>query len=80
VYSTDNGPHRNSWPDGGMTPFAARRTPTGRARSASRSSCAIPARSSRDRSQMRLSSITTGCRPSWSSRATRESSTISRRG
>jgi len=21
VYSTDNGPHRNTWPDGGMTPF-----------------------------------------------------------
>jgi arylsulfatase len=21
IYSTDNGPHRNSWPDGGMTPF-----------------------------------------------------------
>lgn len=21
MYSTDNGPHRNSWPDGGMTPF-----------------------------------------------------------
>jgi arylsulfatase len=21
VYSTDNGPHLNSWPDGGMTPF-----------------------------------------------------------
>jgi arylsulfatase A-like enzyme len=21
VYSTDNGPHMNSWPDGGMTPF-----------------------------------------------------------
>jgi arylsulfatase len=21
VYSTDNGPHRNSWPDGGSTPF-----------------------------------------------------------
>jgi arylsulfatase len=21
VYSTDNGPHRNSWPDAGMTPF-----------------------------------------------------------
>src|SRR5215212_6432426 len=21
LYSTDNGPHRNSWPDGGMTPF-----------------------------------------------------------
>ena len=21
LYSTDNGPHRNTWPDGGMTPF-----------------------------------------------------------
>ena len=21
TYSTDNGPHMNSWPDGGMTPF-----------------------------------------------------------
>jgi arylsulfatase len=21
MYSTDNGPHRNTWPDGGMTPF-----------------------------------------------------------
>ena len=22
IYSTDNGPHMNSWPDAGMTPFA----------------------------------------------------------
>jgi len=21
MYSTNNGPHRNTWPDGGMTPF-----------------------------------------------------------
>ena len=21
MYSTDNGPHMNSWPDGAMTPF-----------------------------------------------------------
>ena len=21
IYSTDNGPHRNTWPDGGTTPF-----------------------------------------------------------
>jgi arylsulfatase len=21
MYSTDNGPHKNSWPDAGMTPF-----------------------------------------------------------
>jgi arylsulfatase A-like enzyme len=34
VYSTDNGPHMNTWPDGGMTPFGTRRTPTGRAPSA----------------------------------------------
>jgi arylsulfatase len=33
IYSTDNGPHQNTWPDAGTTPFAARRTPTGRARS-----------------------------------------------
>ena len=24
MYSTDNGPHMNSWPDGGMTPFRSR--------------------------------------------------------
>ena len=36
LYSTDNGPHMNSWPDGGMTPFRGRRTQTGRAPSGSR--------------------------------------------
>ncbi len=25
VYSTDNGPHMNSWPDGGMTPIPQRK-------------------------------------------------------
>lgn len=30
VYSTDNGPHMNTWPDAGMTPSATRRTPTGK--------------------------------------------------
>jgi len=29
-YSTDNGPHMNSWPDAGMTPFRTRKIPTGR--------------------------------------------------
>ena len=24
MYSTDNGPHMNSWPDGAMTPFPQR--------------------------------------------------------
>ena len=40
MYSTDNGPHMNSWPDAGMTPSATRRTPTGRAPTASRRWCA----------------------------------------
>jgi arylsulfatase len=26
VYSTDNGPHRNSWPDGGSTPFRSEKS------------------------------------------------------
>jgi arylsulfatase len=38
MYSTDNGPHRNSWPDGGMTPFRSERIPTGKVHSVSRRS------------------------------------------
>jgi arylsulfatase A-like enzyme len=30
MYSTDNGPHMNSWPDAGMTPFRNEKNPTGR--------------------------------------------------
>ena len=62
MYSTDNGPHMNTWPDGGMTPFAARRTPTGRAPSASRCWCAGRARSNRGVSRTRSSNIMIGCR------------------
>ncbi len=29
-YSTDNGPHYNTWPDAGTTPFRAKRTQIGR--------------------------------------------------
>jgi len=49
VYSTDNGPHYNSWPDARSLRFAARRTPIGKAVGACRSLCAGPVRSSRDR-------------------------------
>ena len=32
MYSTDNGPHFNAWPDGGITPFRCReRQRTGKA-------------------------------------------------
>jgi Sulfatase len=40
VYSTDNGPHMNTWPDGGYTPFGNENTRTGKAHSACRRSCA----------------------------------------
>ena len=50
MYSTDNGPHYNSWPDAGITPFRSpRRTPTGKAAGACPHSCAGPAKSKRDR-------------------------------
>jgi arylsulfatase A-like enzyme len=32
-YSTDNGPHMNTWPDGGMTPFRSEKNSPGRAHS-----------------------------------------------
>jgi arylsulfatase A-like enzyme len=36
MYSTDNGAEVMSWPDGGTTPFAVRRTPTSKAAGAFR--------------------------------------------
>jgi arylsulfatase len=49
MYSTDNGPENDTWPDGATTRSAARRTPTGKAAGASPASCAGRARSSRTR-------------------------------
>ncbi len=43
VYTTDNGAEVMTWPDGGTTPFKARRPPTGKAPSACRRSSAGPA-------------------------------------
>ena len=74
VYSTDNGPHMNTWPDSGMTRSGARRTPTGRAPSASRRWSAGRAGSPPAWSPTRSSSTTTGCRRSWPRPATRTSS------
>ena len=51
MYSTDNGPENDTWPDGAQhRRSAARRTPTGRAAGACRRSFAGPARSSPARS------------------------------
>jgi arylsulfatase A-like enzyme len=40
IYTTDSGAEGFSWPDGGTTPFRAKRTPTGRAAIAFRRWCA----------------------------------------
>jgi arylsulfatase len=40
MYSTDNGPHMNSWPDGAMTPFRSEKNTNWEAPSASRCSSA----------------------------------------
>ena len=36
LYTTDNGPHMNSWPDAAMTPFRSEKDTIGKARSACR--------------------------------------------
>jgi hypothetical protein len=46
VYSTDNGPHMNTWPDGAMTPFRSEKNTTGKAPSAFHASFAGRATSS----------------------------------
>jgi arylsulfatase len=74
VYSTDNGPHMNSWPDGGMTPFRSEKDTNWegafRVPELIRWPGKIPAGWSRTTS----SSTTTGCRRSWPLPATRTSS------
>ena len=49
IYTTDNGPHFNMWPDGGITPFRVRRTPIGKAATGCPVSCAGRTRSSQGR-------------------------------
>ena len=78
MYSTDNGPHMNSWPDGAMTPFRSEKNTNWRAPSACRRLRAGRARSPRARSRTRSSSTTTGSRPSSPWPAIRTWSTSSR--
>ena len=75
IYSTDNGPHMNSWPDGGMTPFRSEKNTNWEG------AFRIPeidplARQDRRRasSRTRSSSTTTGCRRSSQRPASRTSS------
>lgn len=65
MYSTDNGPHMNSWPDGGMTPFRNEKNSNWEGAFVCRRSCAGPARSRPGQSATRSSPIRTGCRRFW---------------
>ena len=79
IYSTDNGPHMNTWPDGGMTPFRSEKNTNweGAFRVPRDDPLARQDRRRR-RSPTRSSSTTTGCRRSWPPRASRTSSRSSR--
>ena len=55
IYTTDNGAETFSWPDGGLTPFRARRTPIGKAGTRPRRWCAGRASCRRARRSMTFS-------------------------
>ena len=61
MYSTDNGPHMNSWPDGAMTPFRNEKNSNWEGLTACRAWFAGPARLNRAACRIRLSDIMTGC-------------------
>ncbi len=76
IYTTDNGPHQNTWPDAGMTPFRSEKNTNWEG--AFRVPLPDPLAwqdSARHRSRMRSCSISTGCRRSWPRPATRTSTT-----
>jgi arylsulfatase A-like enzyme len=80
LYTTDNGPHMNTWPDGAMTPFRNEKNSNWEGAYGFPRSSAGRARFPRVSSPTRSSSTTTGCRPSWPPPAILTSSTSSRPG
>ncbi len=80
IYSTDNGPHANTWPDGAMTPFRSEKDTNWEG--AFRVPGADPLAGQdrrRQSSPTRSSSTTTGCRRSWPRPVSRTSSRSSSR-
>ena len=67
MYSTDNGPHMNSWPDAGTTPFRCEKNSSWEG--AYRVPCMVrcPGRIKPGRCPTKSSATRTGCRPSWRS-------------
>ena len=71
IYTTDNGPHQNSWPDAGTTPFRSEKNTNWEG--AFRVPCMIrwPGGFNPARSRTRSSAGSTGCRRWWRRPATR---------
>ena len=74
MYSTDNGPHLNSWPDGAMTPFRSEKNTNWEGAFRIPLLVRWPGKIKPGRSRTRSSSITTGSRPSFRWPATPTSS------
>jgi arylsulfatase len=74
-YSTDNGPHRNTWPDAGTTPFRSEKNTNWEGALRVPLLVRWPGRSRPASSATRSSSTTTGCRRSSPSPVRRASST-----
>ena len=64
MYSTDNGPHMNSWPDAGMTPFRNEKNSNWEGAFRVPAWCAGRARSKPARTATRSSATSIGCRRS----------------
>ena len=63
-YSTDNGPHYNTWPDAAATPFRGEKNTNGKVGGVCRQWCAGPGRSNPPASPTKSCITWTGCRPS----------------
>ena len=74
MYSTDNGPHMNSWPDGGMTPFRSEKNTNWEGAFRVPMIVRWPGKIKPGRSPTGSCSIMTGCRPSSPWRASPTSS------
>ena len=71
MYSTDNGPHANSWPDAGTTPFRSEKNTNWEGAFRVPAIVRWPGRSRPAPSRTRSSATSTGCRRSSRPRATR---------
>ncbi|GAL16453.1 arylsulfatase [Vibrio astriarenae] len=64
-YSTDNGPHMNTWPDAGLTPFRGEKNTNWEALTVFQPWFAGLAKSRRVQSPMRSCTTWIGCPPLW---------------